>query len=176
MKAEKTQEEILNILISLTGKTIGEKAVNQVLSKASNNVENEDDIKELVFKFADEIQNLYGKNGSFAIVRQLGREVAKTFMEQHHKEEWENLLEEGLRILGFAQGIEKSNNTACICNCIFFEKELEPRNIEPINHSVCRFGLGFIEGFIKEIISCAKGVKWISRDYNSKRCLFEFLN
>jgi len=168
-------QEVINTLIDLTKAIIGEKAVDNIV-KSVNEKNKENAVgKDIVFAFADEIQNMYGQNGGNAIIRQLGREIAKSLMEKHSKEEWEDLLEKSLNAFGFAYKIERNENEAYICNCVFYEGNLKPRGLGPIEHSVCWCGLGFIEGFIRELEEGVKFIKWKERDYENKKCKFVFL-
>lgn len=169
-------KEVIDTLVSLTKNILGEKTVDIILNeinKKSNGKELSG--RDIVFSFADEIQNMFGKNGGYAIVRQLGREVAKVLMQNHPKEEWEDLLEKSLNTFGFAYKIERNQDEAYICNCVFYEGVLKPRNLGPIEHCVCWCGWGFIEGFVKSLEEGVKGIKWMERDIENHKCRFVFL-
>ncbi|NPA53971.1 MAG: hypothetical protein GXO21_04815, partial [Aquificae bacterium] len=135
--------------------------------------EDKEDGRKLVYKFAEETQKLLGDKGSFAVMRQLGKELAKKLMKEYPKEEWEKVLSTALNNLGFAKEIIKEKDKAFICDCVFFEI-LEENNIKPVSHAVCWTGWGFIEGFVKEIDG-VNSIKWSSRDYNLNRCQFDFI-
>ncbi|MEZ0323629.1 MAG: hypothetical protein ABWJ98_04890 [Hydrogenothermaceae bacterium] len=117
---------------------------------------------------------MFGQKGGYAIIRQLGREVAKVLMQNHPKEEWESLLEKSLNTFGFAYKIERNQNEAYICNCVFYEGVLKPRNLRPVEHCVCWCGWGFIEAFVKGLEEGVKGIQWVERDYENKKCRFIF--
>jgi predicted hydrocarbon binding protein len=168
-------QEVINTLIDLTKTIIGEKAVDNIVKSVMEKNKENCTGRDIIFAFADEIQNLYGQNGGYAIIRQLGREVAKSLMEKHPKEEWEDLLEKSLNAFGFAYKIERNENEAYICNCVFYEGNLKPRGLGPIEHSVCWCGWGFIEGFIRDLEEGVKAIKWEERDYENKKCKFVFL-
>ena len=96
-------------------------------------------------------------------------------MEKHSKEEWEDLLEKSLNTFGFAYKIERNSSEAHICNCVFYEGALKPRGLGPIEHCVCWYTWGFIEGFVRELETGVKSVKWEERDYENQKCKFIFL-
>jgi predicted hydrocarbon binding protein len=168
-------QEVINTLIDLTKAIVGEKATDNIMrSVMKKNKENVTG-KDIVFTFADEIQNLFGQHGGYAIIRQLGREVAKSLMKKYPKEEWEDLLEKFLNAFGFVHKIERNSNEAYIYNCVFYEENLKPRGLKPTEHCVCWYAWGFIEAFIRELEIGVKGIKWEERDYENKRCKFVFL-
>ncbi len=173
---EKTEEikgeinkEVINLLISLMKNILGNNAVEVILK----NCRDKTDGKRLIYKFAEETQNLLGQKGAFASMRQLGRELAKKLMEEHPKDEWEDILAVALNNLGFAKAIKKEKDRAFICDCVFYPI-LEENNLKPITHAICWAGWGFIEGFVKEIEG-VKGIEWVSRDYEHRSCRFDFL-
>ncbi|ACD67209.1 MAG TPA: hypothetical protein DEA57_05085 [Sulfurihydrogenibium sp.] len=168
-------QEVIDTFIDLTKCIIGENAVNNVLRLANEKNKENCTGRDIVFAFADEVQNMFGQKGGYAIIRQLGREVAKSLMEKHPKEEWEDLLEKSLNAFGFAYKIERNSNEAYICNCVFYEGALKPRGLGPIEHSVCWYAWGFIEGFVRELETGVKSVKWEDRDYENQKCKFVFL-
>lgn len=176
MKIEgEINQEVIETLVSLTKNILGEKVVNQILSEVSKKSADAASGRDIVFAFADEVQNMFGQKGGYAIVRQLGREVAKVLMEKHPKEEWEALLEKSLNTFGFAYKIERTKNEAYICNCVFYEGVLKPRGFAPVEHCVCWCGWGFIEAFVKGLEEGVKGIKWVDRDYENQKCKFIFL-
>ncbi len=162
-------KEVIELLISLMENVLGKGAVQVILK----NCKDQTDGKRLVYRFAEETQKLLGDQGSFAAMRQLGRELAKKLMEEYPQEEWEEVLSTTLNNLGFAREIKKDKERAFICDCVFFDILLE-NNLKPITHAVCWAGWGFIEGFVKEIEG-VKGIKWSSRDYEKRICQFDFL-
>jgi predicted hydrocarbon binding protein len=168
-------QEVINTLIDLTKAIIGEKAVDNIVKSVMEKNKENCAGKDIVFAFADEIQNLFGQKGGYAIIRQLGREVAKSLMEKHLKEEWEDLLKKSLNTFGFAYKIERNSNEAYICNCVFHEEALKPRGLGPTEHSICWYSWGFIEGFVRELETEVKSVKWEERDYENRKCKFVFL-
>lgn len=168
-------KEVIDTLISLTKNILGEKAVKQILSEVSKKTSENTSGRDIVFAFADEVQNMFGQKGGYAVIRQLGREVAKVLMQNHPKEEWESLLEKSLNTFGFAYKIERNHNEAYICNCVFYEGVLKPRNLGPIEHCVCWCGWGFIEGFVRGLEEGVKGIQWVERDYENQKCRFIFI-
>jgi predicted hydrocarbon binding protein len=168
-------KEVIDTLVSLTRNILGDKAVDQILNNIAKKVGDNLTGRDIVFAFTDEIQNIYGQNGGYAIVRQLGREVAKVLMEKHPKEEWEEVLEKALNEFGFAYKIERNKNEAYICSCVFYEGVLKPRNLNPVEHCICWYGWGFIEGFVKNLEEGVKGIQWVDRDYENRKCKFIYL-
>jgi len=168
-------KEVIDTLVSLTRNILGDKAVDKILRVLPEKLKGSPTGRDIVFAFADEVQNIYGEKGGYAIIRQLGREVAKVLMDNHPKEEWEELLEKSLNTFGFAYKIERNKNEAYICNCVFYEGVLKPRNLAPIEHCVCWCGWGFIEAFVRKLEEGVKGIQWVERDYENQKCKFIFL-
>ncbi len=164
-------KEVIDTLIGLMKDVIGDKAVNIVL----NNIDVSEGAKgrDIVYAFAESTTNILSKKASFAILRQVGRELASVIMSKHPKENWDSVLETTLNDLGFAQKIEKENGKAFICNCVFYSI-LQRNNLGPIEHSVCWTGWGFIEGFTRKIEDI-KAIQWASRDLENNRCQFDFV-
>ena len=164
-------KEVIDTLIGLMKDVIGDKAVDIVLSNI--NVGEDAKGKDIVYAFAESTTNILSKKASFAILRQVGRELAAVIMSKHPKEKWDFVLETTLNDLGFAQKIEKTGGKAFICNCVFYSI-LQSNSLEPIEHSVCWTGWGFIEGFMRKIEDI-KGIQWASRDHENNRCQFDYI-
>ena len=167
-----TLEEI-NFLIDIMENIIGEPAVKVVLRDTQKNISNELEGREILYRFACELQKILGTKGAFATMRQVGRDLARYLMSQYPREEWDEVLENALNDFGFAERIEKGKKRASICNCVFYEI-LEKNNLKPIQHAICWAGWGFIEGFMKEMEN-VKCIKWKNRDYENSFCEFEFI-
>ena len=165
-------EEILTDLYQILSGIIGERAVKVFQRKISEKGIN--DIPTIIFELASEMGQTFGNKGAFATLREVGRQVAKDLMEHHPKEEWEEIFEKGLNIMGFAKGVQKEPTRACICSCIFYPNFLEGRNLKPTEHPVCWIGWGFIEGFMKAFTN-ALGVKFVERDFDKQQCWFEII-
>ncbi|RUM58464.1 MAG: hypothetical protein DSY53_04735 [Persephonella sp.] len=165
--------EVINFLVSLMKEIIGENAIKVIIANSRKNVSKDLEGREILFRFATELQKTLGKNGAFATMRQVGRDLAKYLMKEYSREEWDEVLANALNDFGFARKIEKDKNRAYICNCVFYEI-LENNNLGPIEHAICWAGWGFIEGFIKEMEG-AKCIKWIERDYEKEMCRFDFI-
>lgn len=165
--------EVIDNMLSIASEVIGDNAVKLI----TNNIVLEDSQsgRLIVYKIAEEIENIYGSNGGAAIFRQLGREIAKRLMDNHNQHEWKSVMEIGLNTMGFAEGIQSSSEGACICNCVFYTSFLEPNGIKPIQHPICWGGLGFIEAFAKRLEPDVVEVRWKYRDYENKRCTFEYI-
>lgn len=170
IKGEITQD-VIDTLISLMKDVIGEKAVAIVLNglEVGENAKGRD----IVYAFAESTTNMLSKKASFAILRQVGRELALIIMSKHERADYDFVLETTLNDLGFAQKIEKNENDAFICNCVFYSI-LQSNNLEPIQHSVCWTGWGFIEGFMR-VIKDIRGIQWKKRDVENNRCQFDYI-
>jgi len=164
-------EEVVNVLVNLARGVIGFNVGNVILREL--NIENENDGREIVYKFAGSMEDTLGRNGAFATLRQVGRDLAQKLMDENPKDEWKTLFVDGLRQFGFAQMIEEESDHAFICNCVFYDI-LQQNNLEPTQHPVCWTGWGFIEGFIKEFEGVQR-IKWSSRDIENRRCKFDFI-
>ncbi len=167
----KINQKVIDALIDLMKNIIGVQTVNIVLNKLGN-IDNKEG-REIIYTFAEEAQDLLGKNGAYATLRQVGRDLAKSLMKEHPKEEWDYVLETALNNFGFAKKIEKEKDSAFICGCVFFEI-LDKNGFAPIQHAVCWAGWGFIEGFVKEMKG-VKGIKWKERNFEEEKCKFEFI-
>ena len=167
----KITQEVIDILIDLMKTVIGDNAVEIILKRIK--IENNAKGKTIVFAFAEASTKMLGKKGAFATLRQVGRELSKTMMAKHPKEEWELILSTALNDFGFAQEIIKKDDKAFICNCVFYDI-LKSKLLKPIQHSVCWTGWGFIEGFMRELKGI-RGIQWKKRIQEEKRCQFDYL-
>jgi len=170
MVRREISQETVNLLIDIIKETVGEGGLKSILRRLEGqNLKG----RELVYAFAEEMMNVYGQKGSYALIRQLGRDLAKRLMEKYPREVWKEVLERALAEFGFANKIELEEDRAGICSCVFYEL-LSKNNFKPIEHAVCWCGWGFIEGFVKELKG-VKGIEWKERDYEKEICFFEFL-
>ena len=172
LKGTITPEEI-NFLISIMENIIGDTAVKVVSRDAQKDISTDLEGREILYRFATELQKILGINGAFSTMRQVGRDLAKYLMEQYPREEWDEVLENALNDFGFAERIDKEKDKAFICSCVFYEI-LEKNDLAPIQHAICWAGWGFIEGFMKEMEG-VKCIKWKSRDIEKEICTFEFI-
>lgn len=170
-KVNEVSEEILDILIDLTRIVLGDSN-HQLLLNDLQGEENKDG-KQFVYKFATSLEKILGKNDAFATLRKVGISFAQKLMEIFPKEEWNDLFIDCLRRFGFAQQIIKNNDSALICNCVFYDI-LQENGLGPIEHPVCWTGWGLIEGFMKEFEGVDR-IQWSSRDIENKRCKFDFI-
>ena len=164
-------QEVIETLVKLMAETIGQKAVDIVLKQFPS-----DQLppgKELVFRFAEETEKLLGSSGGYAVLRQVGRDLAKQVASTLPREQWQHALEQSLNNFGFADRIEKCDDHSSICNCVFYPI-LEDKQLGPTKHAVCWAGWGFIEGFMK-LLEGIKGIKWVERDIERKACKFDYL-
>lgn len=164
--------EVIEVLVGLARGVIGFNVGSVVLREL--NIVNENDGKEIVYKFAGSLENTLGKNGAFATLRQVGRDLAEKLMDENPESEWEGLFHNALREFGFAQQIKQEEGSAYICNCVFYDV-LKEDGLGPIEHPVCWTGWGFIEGFMK-VFEGVQRIKWTGRDIEAKRCKFDFIH
>lgn len=164
-------QEVVETLVKLMAEVIGQKAVDIVLRQFPT--DEQPSGRDLVFRFAEETDNLLGSSGAYAVLRQVGRDLAKQVASTLPKEKWQQALEQSLNDFGFADRIEKCDGHANICNCVFYEI-LEKNDVGPTEHAVCWAGWGFIEGFMK-LMEGVKGIKWQERDSEKKACKFVYL-
>lgn len=163
--------EVVNTLIELMTDVIGKNAVNIVLKQFPDG--GLPPGRDLVFKFAEETQNLLGNAGSYAVLRQVGRDLAKKVAASVPEEQWHQAMEQSLNNFGFAECITENKDDASINDCVFYPI-LEERNLPPTGHAVCWAGWGFIEGFMK-LMEGIKGIKWVGRNMQEKACKFAYL-
>jgi len=164
-------QEVINTLIGLVKNTLGANAVKVIIN--SIDVKGEMEGREILYKFAEAMEETLGNKGAFASMRQVGRDLAKYLMGKFPREEWDIVLENALNDFGFARKIDKQKDKAFICDCVFFEI-LDKNGRKPITHPICWAGWGFIEGFVKEMEN-AKGIEWKERDYSKNMCRFDFI-
>ncbi len=164
-------QEVVNTLIELMTDVIGKNAVAIVLRQFPPGEQPPG--RELVFRFAEETEKLLGTSGAYAVLRQVGRDLAKRVSSSIPREQWQGALEKSLNNFGFADAIKKADDHANICNCVFYPI-LEEKDRAPVDHPVCWAGWGFIEGFVK-LMEGVKGIKWVGRDYEKKFCRFDYL-
>lgn len=173
IQKDKISSEIVGDILSIVSDIIGKNGVEVIVNRLNHKT---DDVKEVIFNVAQNIQEIYGINGGYAVFRQVGRSVAKMLMEAHAADEWELVMYTSLNIMGFADSIDRlSDDSACICNCVFYPEFLQPKGVEPIQHAICWIELGFIEGFAKVLNDGVVGVVFKKRDYENSRCIFEFV-
>ncbi len=170
LKGEITQE-VVETLIELMADVIGENAVNLVLKQFPEGEQPPG--RDLVFMFAEETGKLLGSSGAHAVLRQVGRDLAKRVASTLPKEQWQQALEQSLNNFGFAESITREEGQASINTCVFYPI-LEERGLAPIDHEVCWAGWGFIEGFMK-LMEGVKGIKWVERDMENRSCKFTYL-
>jgi len=163
--------EIILTVTKSAGELIGKYSVEKILNKMADS----DGVLEgraLIFSFGNEIQSSHGNKGAFATMRQMGREVAKVLMSKHKVFEWEGLFEKGLSTLGFAQWVEKDKEKACLFGCTYCDV-LKQKGLQPLEHSICWFGWGFTEGFLRMLEKDLFTIEWSGCDPENKKCCFK---
>ncbi len=163
--------EVVSTITKLMAEVLGARAIDVITRRCAEKGGNPSG-RELILEFAGETQTILGSKGAFATLRQVGRDLAKSIMADHPRQDWETMLEKGLNDLGFAEKIEKQAGCAFICRCVFYDI-LQQRGLEPVEHAVCWAGWGFIEGFMKALRG-VKGIEWARRDVTAEKCEFRF--
>ena len=164
--------EIVEDLFRILDSIVGSKAVS--LLKRRIGEKGLTSPVDIAFEISTTLGEIFGEKGAFATLREIGRQVARDLMENHPREEWEQIFQKGLNLLGFAKGVERKGDLACICSCVFYPQYLQREGFEPIKHPVCWMGLGFVEGFMKAFTG-AHGVRFKERDCEGNKCWFELV-
>ncbi len=161
--------QVLDILASKVQGLVGEGAMS-VLTTLENADRTQPPDPRIVYDLGNEMEELFGKKGAFALLRQAGREIGKNFTDGKKSDEAAEILASTLRQLGFAYEIKLEDNDAYICKCVFY-KFLEADGHGPVQKPVCWTGWGFIEGCLSNV-NGAHHVKWKSRDKEAQACRF----
>lgn len=164
-------QEVVETLVSFMAQVIGQSVVDIVLRQLP--ADEQPSGRDLVYRLAEETDKLLGSTGAYAVLRQIGRDLAKQVASTLPKDQWHQALEQSLNNFGFADRIEKCDGHSNICNCAFYEI-LEGKNLVSNKHPVCWLGWGFIEGFMK-LMEGVKGIKWVRRDLERKACKFDYI-
>ncbi len=164
-------KEVIDVLVGLAKGVVGTNVGAVILREME--IENDSDGREIVYKFAESIEGTLGKNGAYATLKQVGRDLAVKLMNDSPEDQWEGLFHNALREFGFAQKIVQEKDTAYICSCVFYDV-LKADGLGPIQHPVCWTGWGFIEGFMKKFEGVQR-IRWTGRDVEAKRCKFDFI-
>ncbi len=167
---EQLSWEVLDIIVDKIGGIIGEGAVS-VLQTIKTADRDQAPNPELVYNLGNELEEIIGKKGAFALLRQVGREVGKMFTDGKHPEEATEILAVTLRNLGFAYEIKLNEKEAYICKCVFYDL-LAADGYRPIQKPVCWTGMGFIEGCLSNV-NDTHHIKWKGRDLQARECKFE---
>ena len=161
--------QVLDILVDKVTGLVGERAVN-VLSTLDDADRTQPPDPRIVYNLGNELEEVFGKKGAFALLRQVGREIGLFFTNGKESDEAADILAVTLRQLGFAYAIRLDEEDAYICQCVFY-KFLEEDGFGPIQRPVCWTGWGFIEGCLSNV-NGAHHVQWKERDYEAKACRF----
>ncbi len=164
--------QVIDLILEKMRLLIGEGALS-VLQEIKNVDRSSDPSPELVYRLSNELGDLLGAQGAFAVIRQVGREIGVHFSEGKGAEAAKTILQETLRGLGFAYEIRLDESDAYICSCVF-HRMIEAEGARPIEKPVCWAGWGFIEGCLKEI-NQAHHIRWRDRNEQKKECRFEIM-
>lgn len=167
---EQLSWQVLDILVEKIRGLIGEGAVS-VLQSIKTADRNQPPNPELVYNIGNELEDMIGKKGAFALLRQVGREIGAMFTDDKNSEEATEILAVTLRNLGFAYEIKLEEKEAYICKCVFYDL-LAADGYRPVQKPVCWTGWGFIEGCLSNV-NGAHHIKWKGRDIEARECKFE---
>jgi predicted hydrocarbon binding protein len=128
---------------------------------------------QILFVAVNKLQELIGRRGACAIVREIGREVADKMMENHPPQEWWFVCKQALKETGYARELKSVNGRGfCVFGCMFYPYFLKPNNLEASKHPICWIATGFIEEFMRKIKKI-KGVGFVKRENNC--CEFKYI-
>ncbi len=161
--------QVVDLLVEKVATLIGEHAAG-ILRTVREMDHTGDPEPEMVYQLGNDLGELLGRDGAFAIVRQVGREIGREFTDGKERGEALRILEETLRHLGFAYRIDLEGDDAYICQCVFYDL-LQRDGAGPIERPVCWAGWGFIEGCLANI-NGAHHITWAERDIQAQRCRF----
>ena len=164
--------EIIEDLFEVLQSIVGKKAVDTIRRRVEE--KNLTSPVDIAYEVATDLEEIFGRRGAFATLREVGRHVAKDLMANHPEEEWEEVFQKALNAMGYAQGVEREGDLACICSCVFYPQFLQKEGYKPVEHPVCWMGLGFVEGFMKAFTG-AHGVRFKERDFEGNKCWFELV-
>ncbi len=161
--------QVIDLVVEKVCGLIGENAA-RVLTSVREMDHDSDPDPEIVYQLGNDLGELLGPDGAFAVVRQVGREIGHAFTDGKERAEALGILEETLRHLGFAYRIDLEDDDAYICQCVFYDL-LKRDGAAPIQRPVCWVGWGFIEGCLANI-NQAHHITWMERDIEAQRCRF----
>lgn len=161
--------QVLDIVIEKLAGLIGPSAM-KVLKTMDGADRSQPPSPRIVYNLGNELADLVGDKGAFALLRQVGREIGIMFTDGKDAETAREILNLTLRQLGFAYEIKLDSKDAYICKCVFYDY-LKEDGYAPVEKPVCWTGWGFIEGCLKNV-NGAHHIKWQERDYEKKACRF----
>jgi len=136
-------QAVIMTLVELIANTLGNDAVEMLLKRLQKKGELEG--RALVIAFSEEVEHIYGSQGAYAILRQVGRDLSAKMIADSDPESYQSILTCSLNDMGFAEGIEAAAGHADICHCVFYE-QIQQRSREPIEHPVCWAGWDLLKG------------------------------
>jgi len=160
---------VIDLLVEKISSLIGENGT-RVLESVRRMDRGNDPSPEFVYRLGNELGELLGSEGAFAVIRQVGREIGREVTAGKDRGEALELLADTLRHLGFAYRIELEEQDAWICRCVFYDF-LQRDGYGPVERPVCWAGWGFIEGCLGTIEG-AHHITWKERDEAGQRCRF----
>ncbi len=162
--------QVLDIILDKLRGLIGERAIG-LLHTVQDADRTHPPSPRLVYDIGNELEEVVGKKGAFALLRVIGREIGVMFTEGKDTKIATEILTVTLRNLGFAYEIKLEDKDAYICHCVFYDI-LNADGHGPIEKPVCWTGWGFIEGCLSNI-NGAHHIKWMERDIDAKACRFD---
>jgi|GEM_PF-1061850 len=161
--------QVLDIILEKLQGLVGEGAMG-VLKTLKSADRTQPPNPRIVYDLGNELEDLVGPKGAFALLRQVGREIGILFTKGKDSETAAEILATTLRQLGFAYEIKLEEDSAYICKCVFYGF-LKQDGFEPVEKPVCWTGWGFIEGCLSNVNN-AHHIKWVGRDNLKQECRF----
>jgi len=166
-----TQKEIdqptIMILVELLSQVVGEATVQMALNSLIEKGGSAG--SELIMDLSEEIELLFGSDGAYAILRQVGRQFAEIASKGKNANAYE--VSSAINALGIAREVELTPEHACVMNCVF-HKQIINRDREAVDHPVCWIDRGVLEGYLNNSDG-SQQIHWSSRDNKQGSCNFE---
>jgi len=172
---EKIRDQVGFFVMEIAKTVLGERASNVVSHRLSSEhgIQNLSS-REMLLTFSEKIKEIMGEKGAHAVLRQIGREVAKALQKEYPEEDYEKVLEMSSSILGVAEKIYRNEKEIYSHNCVFYPL-IKEKGYEAMEHPGCWGCLGFIEAFAVKLEKGARGIKWVERDVPNKKCKFIYI-
>jgi len=172
---EKIREQVAFFIMEISKTVLGERAsgVFSHMLSSEHGTQNLSS-REMLITFAEKIKEIMGEKGAQAVIRQIGREVAKALQKEYPEEDYEKLLEMSSSILGLTEKIYRDEKGIYSYNCVVYPL-IKEKGYEAMEHPGCWGCLGFIEAFAVKLEKGARGVKWAERDVPNNVCKFIYI-
>lgn len=168
--SQKLEKEIIKRSISLFNEIIGKNATAMVINKSV--IDESMSLKEILAKISEIIQDIYGLHGSYSIMRELGRELAAE-ISKYESSDVDHFVDFLVRVVDLSEHISIEKDMISVCKCRYYNEIIQPAGLLPTEHAVCWIEIGLIEGIAKRKFNDIVGVRWVKRDEEKEKCVFE---